>query len=262
LESKDTHPTTLLIDDQLVIDAGGLTASLTLEQQRKISSVLLTHHHLDHTRDLPTLGFNIALWQGQIAVYALPQTFEVIVPCLLDGRIYVNLLDCPSMVLKGAMLANPISPEEEKPPLILCKVEPYKKEIIDGYEVLPISVNHSVPSIGYLVTSSTGESLFYTGDTGPGLSDCWRHISPRLLIIEATAPSRFTSELAEKGHLSPKSLKEELVHFQLIKGYMPRVIVIHRALPYEQEIKVEIEEVSEELKADISLGYEGMKVTI
>jgi ribonuclease BN (tRNA processing enzyme) len=262
LESKNAHPTTLLIDGLLVIDAGGLTASLTLEQQRNISSILITHHHLDHTRDLPTFGFNVVLWRGQVSVYALPQTFEVIVPCLLDGRIYVNLVGCPSMVLKGALCDDSVSPVEEQPPLKLCEIEPYKKEIIDGYEVLPLPVNHSVPSVGYQVTSSAGDSLFYTGDTGPGLSDCWRYISPRVLIIEATAPSRFTSKLAEKGHLSPQSLKQELIQFQLIKEYMPRIIIIHRALPYEEEIEAEIIQVAKELKADIKLGYEGMKVVI
>ncbi len=262
LESKNAHPTSLLIDDRLVIDAGGLTASLTLSQQQKITSVLLTHHHLDHTRDLPTLGFNVVLWQGQVTVYALPQTFEVIVPCLLDGRIYVDLLNNPTLVLKGAMRSGPVSPADEKPPLRLCSIAPYQKETIAGYEVLPIPVNHSVPAVGYLVSSPAGGSLFYTGDTGPGLSDCWRHISPQMLIIEATAPSRFASELAKKGHLSPQSLKEELIQFQLIKGYIPRVIVVHRALPYEQEIAAEIAEVANELKADISLGYEGMKVVV
>ena len=262
LESKNTHPTCLLIDGRLVIDAGGLASSLTLFQQQEIRAVLLTHHHLDHTRDLPTLGFNVILWQGQVTIYALPQTFDIIVPCLLDGRIYVDLLKKPTLVLKGAMCSQNISPTEEKPPFKLCEIEPYEKEIIAGYEVLPLPVNHSVPSVGYLVTSSAGGSLFYSGDTGPGLNDCWHHINPKLIIIEATAPSRFTEELAMRGHLSPQSLKEELSQFKQLKGYLPRVIVIHRALPYEQQIKEEIDQVAIELDADIGLGYEGMTISV
>lgn len=262
LESKNARPTSLIIDGRLVIDAGGLASSLTLSQQQEIRAVLLTHHHLDHTRDLPTLGFNVVLWQGQVTIHALPQTFDIIVPCLLDGRIYVDLLNIPTLVLKGAMCPQTISPVEEKSPLKLCKIEPYKKEIIAGYEVLPLPVNHSVPSVGYLVSSSAGGSLFYTGDTGPGLSDCWYHINPQLIIIEATAPSKFTEELARRGHLSPQSLKEELSQFRQLKGYLPRVIVIHRALPYEQQIKEEIDQVAIELNADIGLGYEGMTISI
>jgi len=262
LESKDAHPTCLLIDGSLVIDAGGLASSLTLLQQQQIRNVLLTHHHLDHTRDLPTLGFNVILWQGQITVHALAQTFDIVVPCLLDGRIYVDLLIDPTMVLKGSMGSNAVSQGEDRPPLKLCEIEPYKKEIIDGYEVLPLPVNHCVPSVGYLVTSSTGRSLFYTGDTGPGLSDCWNRINPHLILIEATAPSKFTEKLASRGHLSPQSLKEELSQFRKLKGYLPRVIVIHRALPYEQQIKEEIDQVAIELNADIELGYEGMTISI
>ncbi len=262
LESKDAHPTSLLIDGHLVIDAGGLASSLTLSQQQQIRAVLLTHHHLDHTRDLPTLGFNVILWQGQVTVHALPQTFDIIVPCLLDGRIYVDLLKNPTLVLKGAMCPQTMSPAEDKPPLKLCEIEPYKKEIIDGYEVLPLPVKHSVPGVGYLVTSPVGRSLFYTGDTGPGLDDCWHHINPQLILIEATAPSKFTEELASRGHLSPQSLKEELSQFRQLKGYLPRVIVIHRALPYEQQIKEEIDQVAIELNADIGLGYEGMTISV
>ncbi len=262
LESKNAHPTSLLIDSRLVIDAGGLASSLTLSQQQEIRAVLLTHHHLDHTRDLPTLGFNVILWQGQITIHALPQTFDIIVPCLLDGRIYVDLLKKPTMILKGAMCPQPISPVEEKPPFKICTIEPYKKELIAGYGVLPLPVNHSVPSVGYLVTSSAGGSLFYTGDTGPGLSECWSYINPELIIIEATAPSKFTEELAMRGHLSPQSLKEELSQFRQLKGYLPRVIVIHRALPYEQQIKEEIDKVAIELNADIGLGYEGMTISV
>ena len=262
LESKNAHPTCLLIDERLAIDAGGLASSLTLSQQQKIKAVLLTHHHLDHTRDLPTLGFNVILWQGQVTVHALPQTFDVIIPCLLDGRIYVDLLKNPTLVLKGSMNPQPVSPVQDRSPLKLREIEPYKKETIEGYEVLPVPVNHSVPSVGYLVTSAAGNSLFYTGDTGPGLYDCWSHINPQLIIIEATAPSKFTEELAKSGHLSPQSVKEELNQFRKIKGYLPRVIVIHRALPYEQQIKEEIEQVAIELNADIGLGYEGMTISI
>ncbi|MFB0556627.1 MAG: MBL fold metallo-hydrolase [Dehalococcoidia bacterium] len=71
IETGKTRLTSLLIDGCLAIDAGGLTSTLSLSQQEKVKTVLLTHHHFDHTRDLLTLGFNVALWKGQIEVYAL-----------------------------------------------------------------------------------------------------------------------------------------------------------------------------------------------
>ena len=92
-EAKGTRLTSFLIDGVLAVDAGGLTSALSLAEQEKIKAVLLTHHHFDHTRDLVTLGYNAALWDGQIKVYALSETLNVVISCLLDGKIYANLLE-------------------------------------------------------------------------------------------------------------------------------------------------------------------------
>jgi len=246
-ETRAARPTSLLIDGCLAIDAGGLASALTLSQQEKIKIVLLSHHHFDHTRDLPILGFNAALWQGQIEVYAQQQTFDVLIPCLLDGSIYVNFLEYPS---------------KDKPSLRLNAIEPFERKNIEGYSVLALPVKHSAPTVGYYITSSQGKSLFYTGDTGPGLADCWQHISPQLLITEVIAPNKFTDELTRGGHLSALSLKEELIQFRQLKGYLPRVISIHISPLHEREVKQEIAQVAEELEADISLGYEDMKVSL
>ena len=248
IETKETRLTSLLVDGVLAIDAGGLSSALSLSEQEGIKTVLLTHHHFDHTRDLVTLCFNNAnLWHHEIQVYALKQTLDVIIPCLLDGKIYVNLIEYPSA---------------EKIYLRLNTIEPYRKELIAEYQVLALPVEHSVPTIAYQITSSDGKSLFYTGDTGPGLFHCWQHISPHLIFTEVSAPNKFTDAVSGIGHLSSLLLKEELIQFKQLRGYLPRIVVIHIGIPYEQEIKKEVAQVAEELGADISLGYEGMKVTL
>ena len=83
-------------------------------------------------------------------------------------------------------------------------IEPTLAFNIDRYEVTAVPVSHSVPTVGYQVKSE-GRSFFYTGDTGPGLSECWSHISPDLLIIETTAPNRFTDFGRESKHLTPRT---------------------------------------------------------
>tara|TARA_Y100000310_G_scaffold215713_1_gene216645 strand:+ start:381 stop:644 length:264 start_codon:yes stop_codon:yes gene_type:complete len=57
-ESQTSKLTSLLIDDVLAIDAGGLTSSLSFEAQQKIKAILLTHQHYDHIRDIPTIAVN------------------------------------------------------------------------------------------------------------------------------------------------------------------------------------------------------------
>jgi len=247
-ELKGARLTSLLIDGALVVDAGGLTSALSLPEQKKIKTVLLTHHHFDHTRDLVTLAANAGYyWQGQLVVYALRYTLDIVTTCLLDGKIYANFLEYPS---------------KEKPTLILEAIEPYSRKTIAGYDVLAVPVKHSVPAVGYQITSSDDKSLFYTGDTTVGISDCWQHISPQLLIAEVAGPNKYEDWLKKAGHLCARFLKEELMQFRQLKGYLPRVIVIHIGNPFEQEIKEEVARVAQELEADISLGYEDMEIVL
>ncbi len=254
-ELRGARLTSLLIDGALVVDAGGLTSALSLPEQKKIKTVLLTHHHFDHTRDLVTLAANAGYyWRGQLVVYAPRYTLDIVTNCLLDGQIYTNFLEYPS---------------KDKPTLILEAIEPYGRKTIAGYDVLAVPVKHSVPAVGYQITSSDVQhsnelsaGLFYTSDTTVGISDCWQHISPQLLITEVAGPNKYGDWLKKAGHLCAEFLKEELIQFRRLKGYLPRVIVIHIGNPYEQEIKEEVAQVAQELEADISLGSEDMKVTL
>jgi ribonuclease BN (tRNA processing enzyme) len=246
-EVKAQRMVSLLIDGVLALDAGGLTASLSLAEQQKVRAVLLTHHHFDHSRDLVTLGANGARFASPVGIYALNQTLEVLNFCLLDGKMYADFSKWPSA---------------DKPFLQRKVIEPLKPQNIQGYDVLPVPVQHAVPSVGFQVTSKGGKSLFYTGDTGPGLEACWQHISPQLLVIEVSGVNEDQDFLKSVGHLSPELLKGELIQFRQTKGYLPRVVVIHIPPWFEREVKREIKKVAEELRTRIDIGCEGMKITL
>jgi cAMP phosphodiesterase len=236
-----------LIDSVLALDAGGLTSSLSLSEQQQVRAVLLTHHHFDHTRDLVTLGANGAAFPNPVDVYALSQTLDVVNSCLLDGKMYADFSKWPS---------------KEKPFLQLKVIEPFQRQNIQGYDVLPVPVQHTVPSVGYQVMSKDGKSLFYTGDTGPGLAACWQYVSPRLLIIEVSGTNKAQDFLKSVGHLSAGLLKEELVQFRQAKGYLPRVVVIHLPPQFQSEVEQEVKEIAQELGISIDIGYEGMKINL
>ncbi|MFU8796595.1 MAG: MBL fold metallo-hydrolase [Dehalococcoidia bacterium] len=237
-----------LIDDTQQIDAGGVTSALSLPEQEKIRTVLLTHHHFDHTRDLITLAANaVNYWQGQLVVRGPLYTLDIVAGYLLDGVLYMNFLEYPS---------------KDRPSVILEAIDTNTTKCIGDHQVLALPVKHSVPAVGYQVTSPAGASMFYTGDTSGGLSECWQRISPRLLIIEVTGPNDRADWLMSVGHLCPASLKEELQEFRRLKGYLPRIVVVHIGNAFERQIENEIGQVAEELGADLCLGYEDMRVTL
>jgi len=245
-ESESTKLISLLIDDMLVIDAGAITSSLSLEAQQKIKAVLLTHQHYDHIRDMPTLGMNLLLHGASVAVYSLPVVHDIVTTHLLDDEIYPNFHQRP----------------RRNPTLKFNIIEPLKDEMIEGYSVLAVPVSHSVPAVGYQLTSPDGKVVFYTGDTGPGLAGCWRHVSPQLLIIEVTTSDKYKERAAEARHLTPSLLKEELISFREIKGYLPRVVAVHMSPALEKEIATEIAAVERELDCSITIAHEGMEVSL
>jgi ribonuclease BN (tRNA processing enzyme) len=244
-ESKTTRLVSMVIDDVLALDAGSLTSGLSLREQEKVKSILLTHYHYDHIRDIPAIALNNYL--RTIRVYGTALTIDILSSYLIDGKLYPKFTERPS---------------PQSPALKLFTLEPYQVATIDGYSVLPLPVTHTVPAVGYQITSAAGRSLFYSGDSGPGLSACWDYISPQLLIINLTLPDRFEDIAIKERHLSPRLLKEELVQFQRSKGYLPPVVTIHTNPQLEIEIREELAEVAGEIGATITPGYEGMGLTV
>jgi ribonuclease BN (tRNA processing enzyme) len=249
IESKDVKPACLLIDDFLAIDAGGLTSSLTFQEQMAIKALLLTHHHYDHIKDIPMLGMTFYTGNSQIHIYSIQSVYKAIEYLIkYPGKFYTDFMGNPP----------------ENPTIKFTTIEPLKPFSIENYKIMAVPVKHSVPAVGYMVTSSEGKNFFYTGDTGSGLQDCWQYVSPELLIIEVTAANEYTNSVKEVHHLTPNLLKEEMISFRKTKGYLPRIITVHMfpQSPEKEDIETELREVAAELKTSITTGYEGMEATV
>ena len=95
-ETSNTRLSSLLVDKELVIDAGAITSTLTAEEQSRVKAVLLTHHHLDHVRDVPTLALNRFGSGNTLPVFATCQTLGTVKDNLLNGRIYPDFTLIPS----------------------------------------------------------------------------------------------------------------------------------------------------------------------
>ncbi|MCL2679577.1 MAG: MBL fold metallo-hydrolase [Dehalococcoidia bacterium] len=231
----------LLLDKTVALDAGSLTAKFSIEQQMALKAVLITHPHYDHFRDVPMLSMNLFLNGGSVKLYGVQAVYDTLCRHILNGSVYSDFFG------KGVISFQAL--------------EPLKSIQLEGFEITPVPVRHSVPAVGFYVTQG-GKSFFYTGDTGPGLAECWRSVAPELLIIEVTADNSYTGFCRESGHLTPALLMEELVSFRQIRGYLPRVLAVHMNPAMEARIAAELEEVADDLTCDVSLAKEGMEIEV
>lgn len=242
-ESKTTRCISFLIDNILAVDAGALAASLSLKNQKKIRAILLTHAHFDHIKDIPLLALNSYRMKTAVNIYSLPEVKSIIVAHLLNGRVYPELQKLPV----------------EKPTVSFHRITPFRELKIEGYRVLAVPVNHDGNTVGCQVTDAEGKALFYTSDTGPGLADCWRHLSFQLLIIDTTFPNSYEEYARETGHLTSSLLYKELVTLRQVRGSLPRIVVIHRDPLLMNRIDKELAEVAAALDTPVTVAREGMR---
>ena len=244
-ESQDTKCMSLLINNTLAIDAGALT-SLPLRAQLRIRSILLTHQHYDHIRDIPGLALSFYQKRANINVYSTASVKNALEEHLLNGELYPKFQELPAA----------------EPTVRFRPVGLYEKCRIENYEILALPVPHNGTTISYQIGDFEGKRVFYTADTGPGLVGCWQHVTPQLLIIDVTFPNSYEEFAVESGHLTPNLLKKELLTFRKWTGYLPHILVVHMDAANERKIRNEIDKVAKDLDISIRIAREGMRIHI
>jgi ribonuclease BN (tRNA processing enzyme) len=245
-ESKNTRLVSLLIDGALAVDAGSLASELTFAEQSKIKAILLSHGHYDHIRAVPAFAFNNS--DHTTRVFGTPKTLEILSSHLIDGVVYPEFTSNSSFLRKATIKLVPL--------------QPLTRRSIAGYRVMAVPVQHPLDGVGLEITSADGKVLFYTGDTGPGLSSIWSRISPQLFIAEVTWPDRLAGMATAAAHLCPQMLKQELLELRRVKGRLPRVAVIHMSPQHESEVVQEVTEVARLLGISIDIPHEGDEVIL
>jgi ribonuclease BN (tRNA processing enzyme) len=235
-----------LIDEVLAVDAGSLVSELTFLEQTKIKAILLSHGHYDHIKAIPAFAFNNS--GRSTKIFATSQTLQILSTHLIDGVVY------PEFTSEDSFLG--------KATLQLIPMEPFNRQNIEGYEVMAIPMRHPLDAVGFEITSMDGKRIFYTGDTGPALSNVWEKVSPQLIIADVTWPNRLESAAEAAGHLCPKMLKRELIEFRRIKGYLPEIFIIHMSPQCELEIREEVGQVAKELEVSITITHEGKELVL
>jgi len=223
-EFPDFHPPAFLIDGQLLLDAGTIGSVLSEEEQWKISDILITHSHLDHIRSVPALADTIIMknLKHTVTVHTTAAVISALRDHMFNGVIWPDFTRIPSA---------------EDPVISYSTVEPYQEYAVKGYKIQAIPVDHSVPAVGYRVTSGS-KTLVYTGDTGP-TEDIWKYCSGvDALIVEVSFPNNMESLALVSKHLTSSMLIDELAK---IAELPKRILITHPKPQYYDIIRREIE---------------------
>lgn len=225
-EAPGQRLTGFRIGEDLLLDAGTIGLQLSLEDQRKIRSVAITHAHLDHIHALPFLLDNlIGRVPAPVTVYGLPEVLETIRQHILNGKVWPDFS---------------ILPSPENPVLKFHPVHPGQPVEAGEYLLEAVATSHSVASAGFLINAK-GRTAAFTGDTGP-TEKFWQRLKHcgglAALFMECSFPRSQQAMADLTHHLSTEGVLGELE--KLGKPEIP-VFLYHLKPEFFDQIAAEAE---------------------
>ncbi|NJD24999.1 MAG: 3',5'-cyclic-nucleotide phosphodiesterase [Betaproteobacteria bacterium] len=190
--------TALLVDDDVLVDAGTGVADLDLDALARIDHLFVTHAHLDHIACLPLMIDSVGdRRSAPLVVHAIPEVLDALRSHIFNHAIWPDFSRIPSV---------------SAPFLRYEPLEIGQPVSLGGRRFTALPVTHTVPAVGYRIDSGDG-SLVFSGDTGP-CSAFWAAVNDianlRHLIVECAFPIAECELAYRSKHLCPDSLVLEL----------------------------------------------------
>src|SRR5690554_6896039 len=91
--------TSLLVDSDILIDAGTGVGDLSVAELTAIDHVFLTHSHLDHIASIPFMLDTVGqLRERPMTVYALPETIDALQRHIFNWTVWPDFTAIPNRV--------------------------------------------------------------------------------------------------------------------------------------------------------------------
>lgn len=192
--------TSLLIDDDLLIDAGTGVGDLPLSALRRIKTVLITHSHLDHTGGLPLLVdtiFETLDTEVALEVFARAETLDALKKHLFNWVTWPDFTEIPN---------------KRKPVLTLHEFAPGTTREFGVRRITSVPVSHTVPAVAYIVEQG-GKVFVFSGDTAEN-DTLWDALNalPHIdaLIVEAAFANDNEKLAGLSKHYCPNTLARDI----------------------------------------------------
>ncbi len=218
-ETIGHNPPGFLVNDVMMLDAGTITAALSIEAQSKITDILISHTHLDHIKSLLFLADNIiGRIKKPVNIRAIPKVLDAIEKHLMNNIIWPDFTKIPTA-------QNPVLAYK---PLVAGK-----PTTIAGLRVKAIPMNHPVPAVGFLV-SDKNSSILYSADTGPS-ELLWKEAAKaknlKAIIVDTSFPNSLEGIADLSGHFTPAQLHHDLAKASVGSGipiYIYHIKPVHK----------------------------------
>jgi cAMP phosphodiesterase len=226
LASARQHLACFVVDDLVAIDAGSLAMAASNLQREQVREVVLTHAHLDHIAGLPLfLDDLFSVLDRPVRIHATAEVIQVLERDIFNWSIYPKFSELSNE--NGAIL----------------EYVPFEagSEFRAGHlSIMPVNVNHRVPSVGFIV--SDGRTTFaMTGDTA-GMDGFWNAVNagaaPDAILIECAFPDELTDLAEVSHHLTPARMRREL---EKCDHAGSRIYVVNLKPMFREKVIMEIE---------------------
>ena len=221
--------TSFLINEELLLEGGSAASGLTIEEQAKLTGVLVSHAHLDHIAELPYLADNIfGLRDDSLKIIGARDVLEQIQKSIFNNAVWPDF--CAIC-------------HEGTPILDFSAIEEMETRSCNGVRMTPYKVDHKGTTFGFILQDAEC-ALLYTSDTGP-TEAIWRGASGtenlRAIITEVSFPNKMEELARMSKHMTPAMLQAEM---KKMPPDIP-VYIFHIKTQYHDETKAEIEALNE-----------------
>ncbi len=218
--AEHQYVSSFLINGTVAIDAGCVGFHGTPEEQEAIRHVFLTHCHSDHTASLPIFVENAWTPSGECPrVYGSPETLDSVQRHIFNDVVWPDF----------------IALSKNMPPFLqLCPLQPEVQVEADGLRIIPVLVNHLVPTFGYVIADDQC-AVIVAGDTSP-TTRLWevahQTAGLRAVFLEACFPNSMKRLAETSCHLTPEMFRQEVA--KMPSGV--RVVAMHIKVRYRAEV--------------------------